>query len=597
MKLLVPYLGELQGVDRRLIALAEFLGIVCQPISLPRGTAPVIECLSRAASGVASCLVIHPAVIHECLGQELPHSDLVSLLLSRFPTLLLHAPRSDPFDSDLISALSRGGLSSVQETCSNQPYKIAPGARRICGPFAGLTFGTVNPNYDHVFLPGPNPFLAQELISIGDLPFMTVTRHEDTEILFLAGLEIADLDAEVDENPYSEYFSRLLPHAMALRHIFGDESWHPHSHHACLIVDDPLLRPDYGFLNFKTLLKLMEQHHFHTSIAFVPHNFRRNSATTTRSIKAHSDWVSLCFHGNDHTDAEFASTDKVLLNTMLHVAEHRMNVHGRLTGIDCSRVMVFPQGKFSIEAMAVLRARNFDAAINTVPHPFGHPVRLTLREIAQPAVHRYASFPLFLRANSLRTQCSDIAFKLFFGAPIFIVEHHCAFRRPEDLLAAVARVNAIAPNVHWSSPATAVSSSVLRRRSNDGANVVRSYCRTVRITNDTGGPALYRIEWQGSTEPGVQVLRDGIDYLDARTSDDPAAVTVGMETGSCHTFAAVHRNDSKALHRLGLTRAIRGFVRRRASEVRDNYLSKNPALLTAASAIQRRFLPQRVPLK
>lgn len=276
-----------------------------------------------------------------------------------------------------------------------------------------------------------------------------------------------------------------------------------------------------------------------------------------------------------------------------------MNVHRRLTGIDCGRVMVFPQGKFSTEAMAVLRARNFDAAVNTGPHPFGHAVRLTLRELAQPAVHRYANFPLFLRANSLRTQCSDIAFKLFFGAPIFIVEHHDAFRRPENLLAAVARVNAIAPNVQWSSPAIAVSSSLLRRRSHDGANVVRSYCRTVRISNDSSGPALYRIEWQGGSESGppLQLLRDGIDYTDGQTSDDPAAVTVRLESGSSHTFAVVHRNDCKVLRRLGLKRTIRGFLRRRLSEVRDNYLSRNPALLTAASAIQRHFLPQRAPLK
>jgi len=32
------------------------------------------------------------------------------------------------------------------------------------------------------------------------------------------------------------------------------------------------------------------------------------------------------------------------------------------------------------------------------------------------------------------------------------------------------------------------------------------------------------------------------------------------------------------------------FLRRRLSEVRDNYLSKNEHLLTAAKAIQRRFL-------
>ena len=505
MKLLVPYVGKLQEVDRHLIELADFLGIACESLPLNKGATCIMECFDRAAIGIQSCLVLHPAVIHECMGEEGLQSHLASFLLSRFRYLLLHAPRPHPFDSNLISELSRGSLSSVQQVCGlSQLYEVPYDTQRICGPFAGLTFGTVNPINDRVFLPGPKPAADQRVISIGGLPFMAVTKRENTEILFLAGKGIADLDAEVGETPHAEYFSRLLPHAMALRYVFGDESWHPHNHHASLIVDDPLLRRDYGFLNFKTLLKMMERHQFHTSIAFVPHNFRRNSAATTRSFRDHSSRFSLCFHGNDHTEAEFASTDRVLLNTMLRIAEHRMNIHSKITGLACGPVMVFPQGKFSTEAMAVLRARNFDAAVNTVPYSFGQKVRLTLRELAQPAVHRYAGFPLFLRTNSLRTQCLDIAFRIFFGAPIFIVEHHDAFRRPENLLAAVARVNALGTKIQWSSPATAVRSSLLFRRSCDSTYIVRSYTRTVRISNESDAPEQYRIEWRGqATSPIV----------------------------------------------------------------------------------------------
>jgi hypothetical protein len=194
----------------------------------------------------------------------------------------------------------------------------------------------------------------------------------------------------------------------------------------------------------------------------------------------------------------------------------------------------------------------------------------------------------------LRTQSSDIAFRLFFGIPIFIVEHHDAFRRTENLLAAVARVNGTAVKVQWSSPAAAVSSSWLLRRSGD-TYVVRSYSRTVRISNDSDAPAPYRIEWWGSNESGptVELLRDGIDYHGVQAASGPTAVTVRLEAGSSHTFALVHRNDCKALNGLGLKRTVKGFLRRRASELRDNYLSKNPALLTTAAAIQKKLLRER----
>ena len=69
-----------------------------------------------------------------------------------------------------------------------------------------------------------------------------------------------------------------------------------------LIIDDPLLRKDYGFLNFESVLGLMDEYNFHTSIAFIPHNWRRNASGITRMFRERPDRYSICFHGNDHTD-------------------------------------------------------------------------------------------------------------------------------------------------------------------------------------------------------------------------------------------------------------------------------------------------------
>jgi hypothetical protein len=44
-----------------------------------------------------------------------------------------------------------------------------------------------------------------------------------------------------------------------------------------LVIDDPLLKPRYGFLKFLPFLRLMQRHDFATSIAFIPWNWRRSA--------------------------------------------------------------------------------------------------------------------------------------------------------------------------------------------------------------------------------------------------------------------------------------------------------------------------------
>jgi hypothetical protein len=592
MKLMVPYIGELTSVDARLIRLAEFLGISCQPLPLSKSAGKDWESLGRAIPDRASCLVLNPRVIGDWLGVENFSSKLSSFSLLRFSHVLVHAPRSEAFDTKLVAALSHNQLGPVQGIGrSRQNYEISPDARDECEAFAGLSFGPANPENDSVFSISGQESTVRPLISIGGRPFMAAVKRNEGTVLFLASADILELTAEFGDTPLPEYFSRFLPHAMALRYIFGDACWRPRERHASVIVDDPLLRRNYGFLNFESLLHSMKEHHFHTTVAFIPHNFGRNSRRTTRLFRENVDHLSLCFHGNDHTGAEFASTDTTLLNTMLQCAEQRMSVHRGKTGLDCDRVMVFPQGQFSEEAMSVLKARNFDAAVNTVPHPRQRPLRLSLCEIAQPAVLRYGDFPLFLRKSSGKSQTYDIAFNLFFGKPILLVEHHDTFQHPDCLIETVSRVNAMAPEVRWSNLARVVSNSVSWRRGADGTCDVRAYSRTVRIANHSSSVERFRVEWSHAAPEALveQVLQDGSPYPGFETDGSAPRVSIEMAPGTSQTFSFFQRNDYATLDGLGFRWSARAFVRRRLSEVRDNYLAKSPLILETAKTIQRRL--------
>jgi hypothetical protein len=592
MKLILPHTGELQAADTRLARLAQFLGISWEPLLLDKQVQHHAEYIEKAVPNQACCFVVNPRVIRDWTGDVLS-ADLVSCLGSRFPYLLVHGLTTDSFVEGMIAALSGGRLQSAHPVPDRgQLYEIAANSREVCGAFSGLSFGPINSANDRILSVGAADPAIRTLISIGGRPFMALVKRDNTEILFLASEDTADVNAEVGYAPLSDYFSRLIPHAMALRLIFGEECWSPREHHASIIIDDPLLRRNYGFLNFESLLRLMEEYNFYTTIAFIPHNYRRNSQQVLQIFRKNRSRFGICFHGNDHTAAELASTDTSRLNTMIRIAEDRMNAHHRATGLHCDRVMVFPQGDFSVEAMKVLKSRNFSAAVNTVPYPKERPVALTLGELAQPAILRYGGFPLFLRRPIRQTKSQDVAFNLFFGRPVLIVEHHDVFRRPETLVEMALTINSIAPEIHWSNLERAVINSILGRRTPDGIFNIRAYSGVVRIANDRNSMERFSVEWGHSRQcPSVeQVLQDGTPSRSFEVDDCGIRLSVDLAPGSSQTLSVVYRNDYASTGNLGSQWKTKAFLRRRLSEVRDNYVSKNRYLMALAQTLQRRML-------
>src|ERR1035438_6714643 len=330
--LIVPYAGELEQADARLIRLAEFLGIRCEALPLDGQAVHSAEYLEKAMAERRGAFVLNPRTLERWVGANGVPAGLVTYLTSRFSHLLLHSCRPDPFDSKLVALLSQGALQSVQAAGgAGALYEVKKDTEDICGVFSGLAFGPANPANDRVFVPGSQDAGARELILIAGFPFLAAMKQEGCEILFLGSEDVADLSGEVGDTPLDGQFSRLVPQAMALRRIFGQESWPPCGQRACVIVDDPLLRKDYGFLNLESLLRLTQQHNFHAAIAFIPHNFRRSSQRIARMFRENPSHLSICFHGNDHTGGEFASTDTALLSAMLQIAQRRMDSHRAMT--------------------------------------------------------------------------------------------------------------------------------------------------------------------------------------------------------------------------------------------------------------------------
>jgi hypothetical protein len=594
MKLVVPHTGEMRAADNRLLRLAEFLGIHCESLRLDKNVQQHAEYMEKVVSDRHSCLVINPQVMREWLGGDVLPGDLVSCLISHFPYLLVHAVTLDPLVAGIVASLSGGALSSVRPIeNAAQPYEITADSNDVCGPFSGLSFGPVNADNDRVFCVKASSIEAiRDLICIGSRPLMAALTREASEILFIASEDVTDINTHVGYAPLDDHFSQFIPHAMALRYIFGEQCWHPCGSSASIIVDDPLLRPNYGFLNFETLLRVAKQHSFHTSIAFIPHNYRRNSERILRLFKENPGYLSICFHGNDHTGSEFACHDVDFLNTALAIAEKRMKLQQETTGLRCDKVMVFPQSDFSAEAMHVLKSRNFSAAVSSAWHPLGQPVLPLLSDLCQPAMLRYGGFPLFGRNSARYTRSQDVAFNVFFGKPTLTGEHHDTFENIQHLVEAVGRVNAVAPSISWSNLEMAVSRSLLQRRALDGTVQIRAYSSTVAIVNDSRSVERFSIEWGQPDQcfPFEGVLREGTPFPGVEVGDAGICAMGELPAGSSQTFSVVYRNDHESAESLGFQWDAKALLRRRLSEARDNYLSKHENVLRLAKTLQRRLL-------
>ena len=175
----------------------------------------------------------------------------------------------------------------------------------------------------------------------------------------------------------------------------------------------------------------MDAHNFVATIAFIPWNYKRTDKKIADLFKARPDRLSLCVHGCDHTGGEFGNTDTVYLDKKVKLATARMVEHEKRTGIPFDRVMVFPQGIFSNEAMAVLKMNNYLAAVSTEAIPVNSSFS--------------SSFPFYKRnkPEDIRDCVSD---------PAFIVLHHEYFKNGyETLTDFVDEFNDRNKNVKWDS--------------------------------------------------------------------------------------------------------------------------------------------------
>lgn len=423
---------------------------------------------------------------------------------------------------------------------------------------------------------------VSELVSVGGVTTLCRLKRNGFDLWASSCPEILDISAELGARNFDirEHAAAAIPIVLFIKWAFPDTSWHASRLSACVVIDDPLLKPRYGFVDYRKLLLLMEKHHFSTNIAFIPWNWRRSDPRVVALFRENPDKFSLSIHGCDHIGGEFGISDRQRLIFKSEQAIDRMHQHESLTGIRHDRVMVFPQGIFSTTALDVLKRTGFIGAVNSeVLSTEGLRTSIRISDVWDVAVMAYASSPIFTRRYPSQG-VENFAFDLLLGKPCIIVTHHDSFRKGYDeLVALVDRINALSKNICWRNLGGLARRSCRERALCETEVDVQMYGTALEIENYSSIGKRFRVTKRETGGCNVQSVCSDFGQLNWTFNDDYMRFDVDVRSGERMNVAINFCAEPKGIQAVDtFGYRIKTGMRRYLSEARDNYVMRNPLL-------------------
>ncbi len=384
---------------------------------------------------------------------------------------------------------------------------------------------------------------------------------------------------------------KYIPVIIFLRFAFGDQCWRNPSLGAGIVIDDPLLKNNYGFINFPKLLESARRYGYHVTLAFIPWNHWRSRAAKVQLFLDHPDCFSICAHGCDHTNKEFGSTDYADLLSRNYVAHQRMEQHRERTGLVSEPLMVCPQEQYSLEAMrAFADSRQFIGVVCTacMPRNLAAPA-MCGADLLLPAQDSFFGFPVFKR--HYWTDMSVFAMALFLGKPAILVEHHEFFRNgPGGTEMFVSGLSKLNPRIKWTSLAETAKRTHLRRRLSAGRHEVRFFTDDFNLKHEDETAAEYRLVRRiPAATPIRRVIVNGVETPFAREED---LITFGIRAATPQIFQVqveVAPIKPAKEYSAGIKYRASVAFRRGLSEFRDNVIARNDFVLRAARVLAKKM--------
>ena len=394
--------------------------------------------------------------------------------------------------------------------------------------------------------------------------------------VFLSTAALIDVAAPLPGRVFDirTHFLAAAPVVLYVKWAFAATGWQPPETCACLVIDDPLLRPRYGFLNFEELSRLMARVNFSSNIAFIPWNWKRNSPKTVRLFREQPGRFSLSIHGCDHTGGSFGSRNRGELAWKSRKALERMARLQARTGLPCDPVMVFPQGVFSEAAMAALKHCRFTGTVNSeVISADPVPRTITIADFWDLAVMNYSDFPIFTR-RSPWGGLENFAFDILLGKPCIVCVHHndchdhC--RHVAEFMERLTRLNA---PLRWTNLAELVRRGFRQRETSPGVVEVEMYGSEARVENRSPEKKVFRFAKRESAPREILEIRAAAGPVKWTAADNRVRFEIELKAGESQTVTVAFREiGTEGFTGGNLPYKLKVIARRYLCEFRDNYV-------------------------
>ena len=484
------------------------------------------------------------------------------------------------------SQFCRATISISKGSEGETEWRIADDASAMFGSMRGLRIYLASAT-----LNSSNLFVANEgsqsaLIGAANKVAFLKTTWNDVPV-FISSERLIDIDAELTTPNFDvrDHFFSAVPIVSYIRWAFTHSSWNAPEANACLVIDDPLLRTRYGFLRFRELLALMKQVRFSTSIAFIPWNWRRSDPKVVQLFKDNPSDYSLCIHGCDHTAGEFGTSNERQLRAIASEAVRRMCLHEQRTGLAHDRVMVFPQGIFSEQAILELKRANFSAVVNTEVHSnLLKERKLRISDVWDVAVMSYGDFPIYTRRYPAQG-IENLAFDVLLGKPCLVVIHHDFFSNGYDRLAQfIDQLNALNVSLVWRRLSEVIRSGYRQKKLSSDCVEIEMYGSELLIENRSGRTMSYFVRRRERETNSVESLYAGSRCVPWNSAGDHIEFKVDLAPGESTSLRLLFKPaEDLAQARQNLAHSAKIVLRRYLSEARDNYLMPAKARMVTFS--------------
>ena len=497
------------------------------------------------------------------------------------PLLILGVtPETGP---TLLSAWSGGAAVGAQHLAS--PLRLHYVVGRVAGITQQLTDLEIPvPGNDTFYFSLAGDRKAQEIMAVRNdhqvVPVFIEADLQQQKVFLLCKTSLAGEEV-VEENPESieTAFAKIAPVMMFVRYSAGERGWHALHHYANLTIDDPWLREPYGDLSYKGLLKEMEKHDFHTTIAFIPWNYDRSEAEAVSLFRNHPERFSICIHGDNHDHKEFedlGSKPLSLQTAALTQSLARMEKFQTLTGIPYDNVFVFPHSIGTESILGELKTYNFLATINSSNVPMDRSRPSALLFALRPVTLFFADFPSISRYSAAMPSPNGfLGINEFLDNPLFFYTHHDFFATGINAFDGMADdVNRLEPDTRWRSVGEIVKHLYLLRLRDDSNYDVLTFSNSFNLENTSGRSLVFDVRRQESGSPVIaSVSVDGQDYP-YQLRGENLDLSVPVPAGGTRSVVIQYKNDLDLAAVSTSKSSFRVYLLRKASDYRDITLSK-----------------------